>query len=187
MEMKFPFEIGETWYLPEWNAQSTYVVCPVCCGHKYVWMRNIEGTEFEVACDACGLGFEGPRGAIQGYTYEPVVTTFVIASIDRFDGDGDVVLRATTGRIASLKQLHKDHASALVKATESMAALIESNMRTGEGRTSYHRKHATWPVRYHNEQIEDHQRRIEWHKSKLNGKPKTKKGGRYVDPCPADK
>lgn len=176
MELQFPFEIDQVMYVPRYHAVRVQVPCPVCCGHRYVWMRNIQGEEFTVHCDGCGTGCAEPRGTVEEYSYEPYAEQVRITGLSRIDS-GNKIYVTTDSRhtVMAFDEMYTSEAAALEVSRTIMVELCEQNIRSSEGRTAYHRSHATWPVRYHNEQIRSLTDRLEWHKKKLNGRTKVPK------------
>lgn len=179
---EIPFEIGATYFVPRRGQSQIVVVCPVCCGHKYVWFRNIEGTEFEVQCSACAPGFEQPRGAVSEYVYEPGVQQVVLTGISSIYND-KVSFTTDVRGIVGTEDLYTDYETALEVSKKEIEHCIESNMRMSEFRTQEARKKASWSASDHAKIINDHQRKIDWHQARLNGVRYTKKNGRYVQSC----
>ena len=162
-----PFNIGEVYYLPHHDATNVKVDCPVCAGQLYVTVVTGSGEQVKVSCDACGLGYDGPRGWITEYSYEPFVERFEIAAVDSFHND-EWTVRSTGGSIASFKSLFMTEAEARIKAEQYMQALIDDNMRRSATSNKMLLKKKTWTVRYHEDCIRELQRKIEWHRGKVS-------------------
>jgi hypothetical protein len=178
-DKEIPFEIGGTYFVPRRRQEQRVVVCPVCCGHKYVWFRNIEGTEFQVVCSECAPGLEAPRGSVYEYTYEAGADQVVLTGISSIYNDR-VSFTATVRGIVSAEDLYVDHAEALAVSQREIERCIESNMRMSEFRTHEARKKASWSASYHQKLINDHQKKIDWHQARLNGTRYKLVKGKYV-------
>ncbi len=171
--MEFPFTIGATMYLPGCGSEQVRVVCPVCFGKLGITVVLGDGEEVGVICDACGLGFNGPRGYIEEWVQQPKVTPFVIAGIEAYRG-GDKpewTLRSTDETTAYFHELHATEAEALVVATARAKDAHERNMQSRQHKKR-DVKRATWTVRYHREQIADLERQLAWHRAKVLAKDK---------------
>lgn len=175
MELKIPFEIDQVMYSPRYHVHPVQVACPVCCGHRAVWMRNLQGEEFEVKCEACSRGCEAPTGTVEVYSYEPYAQKVRIIGLSSIDATNKVYIETDTREVMAFEELYTTEEEALHVSHTIMVKICEQNIRSSESRTAYHRSHATWPVKYHNEQIRFHLDRIEWHTSKLNGRTKVPK------------
>ncbi len=163
--MEMPFNIGDTYYLPHHNPRQISVPCPICYGNKKVTLVLGNEDQVEVECDGCGLGYEGPRGYIMSYTYEPFVSKFTIAGVHSMYQE-EWTVKSTGGETANMKQLYTRQSEALLEAQRCMAECIEHNMRSNA--SAHMRKKLAWAVRYHEEQIKEYERKIAWHRSKVS-------------------
>lgn len=170
--MKMPFEIGDALWAPKTSSQRNRVPCPVCVGTGVVILLYGGEERVSVGCEACGLGFDGPRGYIEEWDYTPAATPFVIAGVSSFY-DGRWNVSSTTGETMDFDKLCKTEAEALAASAEACAAQHERNM---ESRQSARRsaKRASWTVLYHRKCIADLEQQIAWHTAKINAKPKEK-------------
>ena len=167
--MEQPFEIGQTFWRPLTNAEQVQIPCPVCAGHCRVKITLGSGEELWMPCDACGFGYEGPRGFIQEYTHEPQVERFVIASIQSFTAPDEWYLRSETGVTTYWKNLYPTEAEALVVAQQSQIDQIEHNLQARRRKKTDTSKHA-WHVRYHREQIKKLERDLAYHRAQIAAK-----------------
>jgi hypothetical protein len=151
----------------------------VCCGHKYVWFRNIEGTEFEIACSECAPGFDEPRGVVSEYVYEPGVQQVVLTGISSFYNNR-VSFFTNVQSTVSEDDLYQDYETAVEVSKKEIAHCIEHNMRMSELNTQEARKKASWSAGYHVKSIHEHQRKIDWHRARLNGAKYEMRNGKYV-------
>jgi len=169
--MDTPFNIGDTYYLPHHNPTQVSKPCPVCYGKLKVEMILGNGDHVDVKCEACGKGYEGPRGCVMDYTYEPFVSQFVIKGIHSMY-DGEFTLKSTGGETANLKQLYLSHATALEVATNMMKDCQDRNMWDGIGRTKHQRENKCWTISYHEKCIRDWEAKIAWHRAKVSERRK---------------
>lgn len=178
--LTLPVAVGEVYWLPDHNAALVTSKCSVCCGHGSVWLRNLEGEEWNVACEACGKGYAEPKGVEKDYSFEPKVTRYEVKEITRVefkaDGQLDITLKSTTDRWATFDQLYTTEAEALAKATEYMDNLVRVNMANKLSRKQALLPEHAWSVRYHNDRIKDAEKIIAWHRTRLLAKTKAKGG-----------
>lgn len=175
--LELPVKVGDVLYLPKYVQSQEWQKCSVCCGHKSVWVRNIEGEEFEVRCEACGKGFGDLQGFERVYSYEPNVSRFEVKEIKSVDFvRNEIYVCSTMGECTYFASLCATEAEALEKSKEMMAERIKQNMGSRLSAKKQALPEHAWSVQYHNSQIEDAQRRLEWHQSRLLAKRKTKKG-----------
>lgn len=180
MSIELPVKVGDVYWLPEHNATRATRKCSVCAGHGAVWVRNIEGDEFEVRCEACGTGYENCLGTETYYSYEPRVTRFEVQAINgvTFGGhshpDGgcavEIDLTSTTGRRTWYEYLYATEAEALEKSKESMERIVRENMGRSLSRKKSCLPEHAWSARYHNNEIKEAELKIAWHKTRLLSK-----------------
>lgn len=171
--MELPVKVGDVYWLPEHNSYQKTTKCSVCCGHKSVWVRNIEGDEFEVRCEGCGKGYNDPQGVEISYVLEARATKYVVGeikSIDFRDRKPQISLSSTTGRHAYFDQLKTTEAEALAESQAAMDRLEASNMAHNLSRKKSCLPEHAWSVHYHNSEIKEAERRIAWHKTRLLNK-----------------
>lgn len=165
-----PFALGNTYWMPKRVPERVRVPCPVCQGSKLVILLLGED-RVEVECEACGLGFEGPRGYVEEWRYEPAATEFTIEALDSYHDDTYRV-RSTTGDVTEWTNLYPTREAALEVSRQQAAEAVERNMLSRQN-TRSRAKQSTWKASYHLGQIADLERQIEWHR----GKMKVLKGG----------
>lgn len=166
MKLELPFEIGDKYYSPLTYPSQVTHTCTVCAGAKKVTVVDGYGKSWEVECEACGKGFEGPTGCETGWQMVAGVDTVTIAGVERFEDD-KIVVKATSGRTYYFSELHRERAAALAVSEAHQLNAIEANNRNAETRNKHHRQQAAWSVRYHNDRIKEHEEKIAWHRTKV--------------------
>ena len=169
--MDTPFNIGDTYYLPHHNPTQVTVPCPTCYGALKVTLILGNGEQVDVQCEGCGKGYEGPKGCITEYSYEPFVSSFKIAGIHSMY-DGEFTLKSTGGETANFTQLFQDKDAAMEKAKQQMKESLDQNMRSSTASTKYQRANLTWSVQYHEKCIKDNERKIAWHRARISERRK---------------
>jgi hypothetical protein len=165
--METPFNIGDTYYLAHHNPIQRSVPCPTCYGNKVVTLILGNGEEVMVQCECCGKGYEGPRGYIMEYVYEPYASQFTIAGVHSMYS-GEWTLKSTGEETANLTQLYKTKEEALAVAQVLMQQIIDQNYRSQTASTKHQRENLAWSVRYHEQCIKDALKKIEWHRTKVS-------------------
>jgi ribosomal protein S27E len=173
MNMDTPFKIGQTYWLPRHNAERVTIPCPACKGTKVITITYGD-EQVSVDCEACGLGFEGPKGTVTEYEFTPAAEEFTVARPVGLYGDRWSV-KATDGRTADFEILCETEAAALAMSAAKCAEQHELNMQSRLHSRS-RAKHASWTVRYHRKCIADLEQQIAWHTARINaGKVKKEK------------
>lgn len=160
-----PFEIGQAWWAPRVYPEKVTVPCPVCFGKLAVVVELGDGERIGVPCEACGKGFEGPRGTIQEWAHTAGADEFVIADVKSMH-HGRWWLVSTTGVEAAFEDLRASEAEALAESARRCAEQHESNMRSRQYKRKA-TKDASWSIQYHRKCIEDLELQIAWHRGRL--------------------
>jgi hypothetical protein len=173
--MNMPFAIGDETWLPAPASQQVRVECPACRGTRvitFLYGGNVDPERVNMPCEACGLGFDGPRGYIEEWVSQPGATKYVIAEVMGMrsrDGETEWEVRSTEGRTAYFKDLCATEAEALAKSSEMCNEQEERNMLTRQRHKAGVKKHS-WSALYHKQQIKDLERQIAWHRSRIGAK-----------------
>ena len=180
MNIELPVKVGDVLWLPRHNSTQRHRACSVCAGHRSVWVRNIEGEEFEVRCEGCGKGHDCSLGYEEYYDYEPYALKMTVTEIRSVEfREGSVEIRVETDQpmynYVDYKTLHATEAEALAVSKAHMERLITQNMGHNLSRKKACLPEHAWSARYHGNEIRDAERRIAWHKTRLLNK-KTRKG-----------
>lgn len=166
-EARPAFGIGETVYFADACAYAQVrAQCPVCFGKLFVTLILGDESQEQIECSACGLGYDGPQGWINEHAATSSVTKGTISGISRsYSG-----AREWDYEVGGMRREHvfRTHDEAEAKRVELFAAAQVSAQDTKERIIAGKKKGAAWSVRYHREHIKDLERRIEWHRSKLN-------------------
>ena len=164
--MEMPFSIGETFWQARHTPYQETVPCPICSGRKTVTVLIGDDEAVRVACDACGLGYEGPQGTITEWSWTPGAVPFVISGIAVLRGE-EWTVRASDERCEEFLALYRTEAEALAESLKRCDENTANNMRR-----RYHWKKglskAAWTVRYHQGQIRDLERQLAWHRSRIS-------------------
>ena len=169
--MDTPINIGDTYYLPHHNPTQVSKPCPTCYGHRKVEMILGNGDHVDVACEGCGKGYEGPRGYVMEYSYEPFVSRFTIEGIHSMY-NGEWTLKSTGGETAGWNQLYTTEAEAMQRAEEWMKDCVDSNMRQSIAQSKHQRENKCWSVQYHEKCIKEWEQKIAWHRTKVSERRK---------------
>jgi hypothetical protein len=151
--------------------------CSICRGHKIVWVCNIEHDEFQVECEACGKGYEGPTGAEEYYEYGPMAKGLVVKSITRVEysktGDGAIeelsfsVEGEPSYSTFNHTYVYATPREALTEATRRVDEKMLEDRRRARSRQYYSAKNAAWQARYHTDNIKDLERQLVYHRGKV--------------------
>lgn len=161
-----PFARGEKRWRVCSVSERVRIPCPVCNGLKQVTIILGDATMETVQCDACGLGFEGPRGYVEEWTQEPRVEPLVITDIVSWR-DNEWRVRCSDGNEYDLGRLYVSELQAMEQAQAQAEALRENNYGARARRRKGVSK-LTWSLYYHKQQIAECERKIAWHRAKIS-------------------
>jgi hypothetical protein len=139
----------------------------VCAGKLVVQVVDGFGVVWNVACDACGLGFEGPRGYTNEYLFEPGVEEFVPVRVTSMT-EGDWYVADKDGHQTNVAELFATAEEALAVSVKRSADVVEENHRRRAARSATMLKKKTWHLSYHAKCIKDLERQLEWHRAKVS-------------------
>lgn len=158
------FEIGDEVWWAAWESSEDRLTCPDCCGEGRIRCIMGDGTEVSVECETCRCGYEPSRGYVTVYTRKPMAipTTIVGMSIE---GD-KIEWRTEASYIVEDERLFRTEDDAREKANE-----IAAEADRAERERIAHKEKPThswaWNATYHRREIRDAERKIEYHRSKL--------------------
>jgi hypothetical protein len=172
-DVALPFKIGEVKWMPAHAPRKIQVECPVCAGQLAVTVILGGGESVSVPCECCGKGWEGPRGVIEEWEYDPQAVRFEIASIASMH-NGRWWVGSTDGAHAEYTDLRETEDEALAVSAERCAKQYEHNMAT-RARNKRDTKEHTWSIQYHRKEIAHCEQRIAWHRSKIEARKAEKR------------
>lgn len=173
MSLEVPFVIGKLYWLPVLTPHQVTAPCPVCYGKLAVVVTLGNGEHVAVACDGCGLGFSGPRGYVEEYSYDHGAKPFTVSAVSSMHGQ-DWWLQSVEGETAQWSALCETEDAALQASKQRMQGVVEENTRRSSARRSCDLKKVAWTVRYHEQCIADFEKKIQWHRSKVTERKQTK-------------
>ena len=165
--METPFEIGKTYYLPQMNPYQVKVPCYVCNGKKVVTVTDGWGVSWDVQCEGCGLGFEGPRGFVNEYAYTPSVKEFTVYKVNSFHADGSWYLVSMQGDSSDWSSLRMTPEEAEQDSAKRLREIETENHRRSATSKQTMLNKATWSLRYHRECLAKLDREREYHQAKI--------------------
>jgi hypothetical protein len=158
--------IGDViYYVYSSTHYSKRIPCPVCYGKRSVKIIFGNGEEHDTICGYCSHGIESATGVAT--TWEPFAEV----------RSGEITGVAVLNGIITYQIGHSNFAESDVYSTREAADLVcvetfEKCKKQSEVwfRDSFIqcKKNQTWSAGYHKSSIADAQRRIEWHKSRLD-------------------
>ncbi len=167
--MQLPFEIGQRLFAPRTRATAVTRPCPACLGQKVVTIIYGDGEHVQMRCEACGTGFDEPRGVVSEYELEPQADEFVIASVESLY-NGNWRVNSTTGAAEDFKDLCETEEQALEVSRTKCSDQYDRNMASRLHKRKSQGSRLGWSVAYHRQCIRDLERQLEWHRSRVSAK-----------------
>lgn len=160
-----PFTVGDVRYRACNPSEQVAKPCPICFGKKRVTVILGDDSRQDVECDACGIGFEGPRGFVVEYEQTARTEAVTITGLVSYR-EGEWRVRCSDGNDYDLVRLYVNEAQAQAQAEANVEALNAHNYDQRKRRRKGVSKLA-WTVYYHRQRIADAKRQIAWHEAKL--------------------
>lgn len=182
-EMEPPFEFGqEVWIV---YASTHYPVsepCPICFGNRSVVLTLGSGETVDVMCDFCARGCDPPTGRTTVYRAFSRIERGTVTGLEH-EASGDwVVFVGHHREHVSERKVFADQGRAEARRIEMHAESEASAQRSFEQAIGSARRKTTWTAGYHRREIAELERRLAWHREKLQ-KPKPRA---ETVPTPAD-
>ena len=76
------YAIGQDVWIAQCGVNTKLLVCPDCCGKKYLTVIMGDDSQVTVDCTGCGHGFNGCNGKIQIYEYEATAKKVTIGGME---------------------------------------------------------------------------------------------------------
>lgn len=162
-----PVAFGATVYEARaWSYGDHEVPCPVCYGNLCVVIELGSGERITVECDACGLGYDGPRGVVNEPCAGSEVCSLKTGGLV-FEGNGWWILN-------DYRKLHwgvdvfATREEAEVRREILFADAEREAVNRGESIAAHKRKSLTWKVRYYRDCLRKAERDVAWYGTKLS-------------------
>ena len=157
------FKIGDqVWWASTKNIELR-ITCPECLGKRFITVILGDETKHTIPCICCERGWEGSIGELVGWSHEIKVIQTVISGI-----------RATADEVEYLlpesyltKDLYATKEEAEARARELVQARDAEELRRMLCKEKDARSWA-WNVHYHRKEIRDLEKRLDYHKAKLD-------------------
>lgn len=166
--MEKEYNIGDTVWWATGGIREVRHECPVCYGKCCVTLILGNDDHVQTPCDYCGKGFEGPRGYVIEREYTTEVKEIVLS--------GKEIRETTAGR--SVEYRHNSYIlyDGIICDTKEGAEIerqkiadahkISELERLQRGKDNNVKSYA-WHVGYHQRQLKDAQRQIDYHSKKI--------------------
>lgn len=137
--MKPLFEIGDTIYtVTATHEIGPRVQCPDCLGEKIWHVTLPSGEEFDIECQACKHGYDGPYGTVPGErTFETYVKSDTVKRVELEERDGRKFFRYNyTDEVDVYATVEKAEAAgaAVIARQQAYFAEQEAKQRSGKMR-----------------------------------------------------
>lgn len=153
--IELPFEIGTTFWLADAGPRAVMVPCPVCAGKREVTLILGDGEHVRVPCEACGWGYDGPRGVIQEYDHTPTAKPFTVARLVSMYWDGDYIIADELDNTTNFSYCYATEAEALAEAERRAEKAREEQYDRRQRQRRADGSRYAWSVRYHRERIQN--------------------------------
>ena len=169
------FNFGDYVYHAYLESSSVWVPCVSCNGLAYNTII-LDGETFTIDCEDCKRGWEGSNGNRSGYTFEPGVREGEICGVEKGSFEPyefEYRIACGTGSCWILKESDvfstSEEAQDRAKYLKEVRDAEESKRLTTKTKPD---KSWVWHVRYHQRQIAEAQKTIEYATLQLNAAKK---------------
>lgn len=144
------FSVGDTAWYAKCAHELIKKTCPTCFGKLEVTLILGDGDAVILPCEACGKGYEGPRGYIEEYAYvvEPIVFIITRMTINH-DGSGNNIEYASGYNTYKDEDVFLTKEEALVRAKAKKERLDEEQRTRAECLKYNTNKNFSWNAAYH--------------------------------------
>jgi len=159
------FQAGEVVWWATHEVEPEHLTCPHCGGTGRLRITFHDDTEASIDCANCSVGYDPPTGIVTLYGHKArankgIVTGF---SLDA----GKVEWRIGDFFIVQDEDVFQHEAEALARAAEMAEKHNERELTRTLSKEKDTRSWA-WNASYHRNQIKDAEKKIEYHRAKLN-------------------
>lgn len=157
------FKIGdEVWWAHTRNVDLR-VTCPECLGKRFITVILGDETKHTIPCICCERGWEGSLGELVGWRHEVNVTQTVVVGVRMTADEVEYQVSESylTNDLYATKEEAEERARELVKERDA-EELRRMHCKEKDTRSW------AWNVNYHRREIRECEKRIEYHKAKLD-------------------
>ena len=164
------FNIGDSVFKGEYGKVETHVSCPDCGGTRHVTVVLHDQTEIQIECGGCDPGgYRGPTGTVTQYVFTTIAKPFTVTGFTIREGSVEYELNNYGGGFyytAKEGELFSNSSDAMSAAeTQRIEHEAEENKRLMA--KTKDAKSWAWNATYHRKCIKDHERQLEYHRSKV--------------------
>ena len=168
------FNIGDTVYWATYQRREEWIPCPDCGGTRRVRVILHDNDEQSIDCATCSRGYEPPTGKVVTWEFSKAVSKGTILGVEISAGRTE--WRVSPHYIVKDVEVFTTEEDALLRAEELAVEANEEEQRRIAQKEKPNRSWA-WSASYHRREIKECERRISYHKAKLNVAAAKAKGG----------
>lgn len=159
------YKSGDTIWWARCGTKEIHPTCPICFGKRQVTLILGNDDHVITPCDYCGRGYEGPKGYIIEWEWvaEYEKTKISGVSIQERDGVRKIDYRIGSGYVAYPEDVFDTENEAKLRTEERVKEHNEELEKKLLQSKEYAHKTYSWHVGYHNFQLKEAQRKIEYH------------------------
>lgn len=159
------FEIGQSVWEAAFTSEQVSVTCPDCGGEGRLRVIMYDKTEVSIECGRCQIGSYPSSGRVSHYyAFKPMARQSIITGVEIENGVAiwktDVSYRIKEERIFTNSQ-DALNAARIIAAKYNQKEIDKIKNKEKDTRSW------SWNASYHRTEIKNHERQIEYHKSKL--------------------
>ncbi len=160
-----PYTIGETVFIglatPYGQEQ---VPCPICFGKGAVTLILGNGEHQPVECEFCRCGLERATGLVLRYAPRSEVKRGAVTGLNERYGEWKVEV---DGWMQDVDHIFRDPKSAEICRIRLHAEAEKQAQQNFESQFKGAKKKTTWNAGYHRKEIQELERKLEWHRARL--------------------
>ncbi len=164
-----PKKVGDSaWWAHNGTKEVTHP-CPVCYGKLSVTVILGNDESVVTPCDYCGKGYGGPTGVCKEWEWVAgacLVTISAIETNDSHEGK-EVRYRTYNHSMIDASDLFDTKEEAEARCEVRRQEHAEDERKRREVLKEYSTKSFSWHVGYHRREVKNHERSLEWHKSRV--------------------
>lgn len=163
------FQIGDEVFVARAGNSLKRIVCPDCCGKKFLTVILGDDSQVTIDCAACTHSFEYSRGYIETYEWSEKADRRIVMGVrnEITDEGHKVEYVFEQGYYARHEDVFRTEVEALERAKHHTKVQEEDEAKSIQRKTKDYRSWA-WNASYHRREIKDMERRIAHHKARLD-------------------
>lgn len=157
------FNVGDLVWTARDRGKRKEIICPDCFGTRHLVVTLGNGEQHTIDCAGCRAGYEPPLGIIQTWEYEPSVEHGIVTEVTLSSGGASY-------RVGCLCFEQSDVFAEKEQAMERAEKYAKESQEREDAkflRKDKNNRTWAWHVHWHRREIRDAEKKLAYHRAKL--------------------